>query len=257
MNIYYTQKGTAYVWASELREELGIKTQLRTWFPRMIEYGFTENEDYYQTTKNVRLVQGGFNEVKDWAVNIEMAKHVAMIQRTEKGKALRKYLISLDTKVQEGDLLNRQQLSVLFDLCRVFGLFSVQKYLENEHYEVFDNKTENWWSYRARVLGYSTSGLKASMKAIGKKYKSQRQALMHLDKYELIRMATIDLFKAMGKTDEYAKNVGEFTKEIAKEMKPDIYDDRMMAIDFKTPEQKETISKLKDRNKANNLLDKF
>lgn len=249
ISIHYTKKKTPYVWASELHKELNIKTPLRKWFPRMIDYGFIENEDYYQVDKNVRLVQGGYKIKHDWAVQLDMAKHIAMIQRTEKGKALRKYLIGLDKKVQEGLLLSKQQLSVLFELCEVFGYFSVQEKLEQNHYSITEFKKDAWWRYRAKAFGYSTQDLKEMMNKIGRKYKSQRQALFHIDKFELIRMASFDLFKAMGKTDEYAKNVSDFAKEIAQKTDPDIYDDRNTSIDFKPDEHKKTISKLDDRNK--------
>lgn len=257
IDIYHSKKGTPYVWASELHKELNIGIPLSQWFPRMIEYGFTKNQDYSQHNKIVKLVQGESKMKYDWAVQIDMAKHIAMIQQTERGKALRYYLLNLDSKVQEGKLLNYQQISVLFDLCRVFGLFSIQEYLESEHYAVFEDKHENWWKYRARILGQSTADLKGMMKVIGKKYQSQRQALFHIDKYELIKRATFDLFKAMGKSDEYAKNVGDFAKQIATELKPEIYDDRKMSINFKTDKQKKTINQIHNRTKVNGLLDKF
>lgn len=257
INIYYSNKGTPYVWASELHKELNIETPLRMWFPRMVEYGFVENEDFSQQNKIVQLVQGGSNVKHNWAVQLEMAKHISMIQRSEKGKAMRKYLISLDNKVQEGKLLTHQQVDVLFELCEVFGLFSVQKYLESEHYKKYENKNENWWRYRARILGSPKSDLKEMMTAIGKKYENQRQALFHIDKYELIRRTTFDLFKAMGKSDEYAKNVGDFTKKIAKKLKPDIYNDVGMSIDFKTKEQKDTINKIENKDNPDGLVNKF
>lgn len=257
IEVSYSKIGTPYVWASKLHQELNIGTPLSVWFPRMIEYGFIENQDFSQHNKNVKLVQGGSNIKHDWAVRIEMAKHIAMIQRTARGKAIREYLLNLDNKIQEGKLLNHQQISVLFDLCRVFGFFSVQEYLESEHYAIFNNKHENWWKYRARVLGQSSVDLKEMMRAIGKKYQNQRQALFHIDKYELIKRATFDLFKAMGKSDDFAKNVATITKQIAIELKPEIYDDKNMAIDFKTEGQKETIKKIENRGTVNGFLNQF
>lgn len=257
IEVYYSKKGTPYVRASDLHHELNIGTPLSMWFPRMIEYGFVENQDFSRHNKIVTTANNMEKAKFDWAVRVDMAKHIAMIQRTERGKAIRQYLISLDNKVQEGELLNRQQVSAIFDLCRVFGFFSVQKYLEKEHHKIFDSKNENWWAYRARVLGSPTADLKEMMKAINKKYKNQRQALFHLDKYELIKRASFDLFKAMGKSDEYAENVGTFTKEIAKELKPEIYDDTNAPIHFKTDKQEKTINEIHNRDKPNGLLEKF
>lgn len=115
ISIKYSPKGTPFLWAKTLHEELNIATPLDDWFPKMINVGFTKDQDYSYVTK-----------VKDWAVNIDMAKHIAIIQKTARGKALREYLLYLDSKVKEGQLLTHQQISVLFDLCRVFG-FSLSK----------------------------------------------------------------------------------------------------------------------------------
>ncbi len=58
INIQYSPKGTPYVMASELHETLEIDTPLRVWFPRMLEYGFIENEEYSLLQYNIPLPQG-------------------------------------------------------------------------------------------------------------------------------------------------------------------------------------------------------
>ena len=50
--------------------------------------------------------------------------------------------------------------------------------------------------------------------------------LMQVDKYEMVNTAVIDLFMALGKTEEYAKNLGKLAKFFAKELNVDIFDDR-------------------------------
>jgi phage anti-repressor protein len=246
ITVKHSLKGTPFIWAKELHEELNITIPLKDWFIQMIDVGFTKDLDYSYIQK-----------ASDWAVNIDMVKHIAIIQKTARGKALREYLLYLDSKVKEGQLLNHQQISVLFDLCRVFGFFSVQEILEKKHFDVFEKKQEHWWEYRARILGQSTGDLKEMMRALGKKYKNQRQALLHIDKYELIKRATFDLFKAMGKNDDYAKNVAMFAKQIAIELKPEIYDDRNASINFKNSKQEATIQQLTQIEKSPKLLDKF
>ncbi len=256
LQIYYSKKGTPYIWASELHEKLLIEETLQNWFPRMIEYGFVENQDYSQHTKVIRLENDEDFAAKDWAVQIDMAKHIAIVQKNRAGKSIREYLVSLDKKVQDGKLLSPEQIQALFEVCKILGYFTVQKYLEKEHYD-FLNKPKNWWEIRAKLLGYQKSDLEEMVRELGIKYKNQRQALFHIDKYELIRMATLDLFLAMGKSEEYAKNIARFTEEIAKEIKPDIYDDTNSIINFKPKEQIETIEKIQKRKENIFLLDKF
>lgn len=256
IDIYYSKKGTPYVHASDLHRELSIETPLRIWFPRMIEYGFIENQDYIQTFRNIQLEQGGTTKQREWLVQIDMAKHISMMQRTEKGKAIRTYLLHLDKKVEEGLLLSHPQMNALFEICKVMGFFSVQKFFELEHY-LFKNKPRDWWAQRARLFGYTKEDLEDMMKALGLKYHSQKQALIHIDKYELIRIATFDMFIAMGKSEEYSKNVATFAKSISKEIKPEIYNDQNISIDFKSESQHKTISELKAYKSDKTILEQF
>jgi hypothetical protein len=47
-----------------------------------------------------------------------------------------------------------------------------------------------------------------------------------------VRAGVIDLFMAMGKSERYARNLGDLAKILAREMQIDIYDDRDSELDF-------------------------
>jgi phage anti-repressor protein len=53
IDVFYSDKDVPYVWASDLHKLLNIKTPLSLWFPRMIEYGFKEDIDYFSDNKYV------------------------------------------------------------------------------------------------------------------------------------------------------------------------------------------------------------
>lgn len=83
----------------QLHEALGVKTAYKDWFPRMVEYGFAENQDFNPLNfEQVR--QEGSREVRrmvqDHVIKLDMAKEIAMIQRTEKGKEVRQYFIQVE-----------------------------------------------------------------------------------------------------------------------------------------------------------------
>ncbi len=242
IEIRYSKKNTPFVYASELHKKLNIRTPLRKWFPRQTKF-FEEEIDYFRVDRKVRAEKGGTQLAADWAIQLEMAKHISVMCNSSEGKAIRKYLLGLDDKVKDGKLLDRKQIIAIIDLIEVLGYFSVQVKLEQNHHSIF-SKSENWWNYRARIFGQSASDLKDIMQKLGKKYKNQRQALLHIDKYELLRRASFDLFKAMGKSDVYSKNISTTVKEISKEMEPEIYDDRNMSISFKSEKQEATIRNL-------------
>lgn len=80
----------------ELHTALGISTPYHKWFPRMCEYGFTENEDYAVTDIFVPNSNGGKQTQIDHQLSIPMAKELCMLQRTERGKQFRQYFIKVE-----------------------------------------------------------------------------------------------------------------------------------------------------------------
>lgn len=82
--------------ARELHNFLEVETPYHKWFPRMCEYGFTENEDYAVTDIFVHNPAGGPQSMKDAALSIDMAKEICMLQRNEKGKIARQYFLALE-----------------------------------------------------------------------------------------------------------------------------------------------------------------
>ncbi|HEO2038822.1 TPA: phage antirepressor KilAC domain-containing protein [Streptococcus agalactiae] len=80
----------------QLHEALGVRTRYDNWFSRMTEYGFTENQDYLVTSIFGHNSNGGRQNKVDHIVKLDMAKEIAMIQRTDKGKQVRTYLIQIE-----------------------------------------------------------------------------------------------------------------------------------------------------------------
>ena len=99
INIKTSETGEPSVSGRELHEFLGVETPYRIWFPRMLEYGFTEGKDF-NPYKNVRVGEEGNREVAreltDHLLTIDMAKEICMIQRTEVGKKARQYFIQVE-----------------------------------------------------------------------------------------------------------------------------------------------------------------
>ena len=83
---------TQTVSARELHERLKINTRFNDWFPRMVEYGFSEGLDFYS---KMSKTENGGRPSKDYDISIDMAKQICMIQRTPEGKQCRQYLIDL------------------------------------------------------------------------------------------------------------------------------------------------------------------
>lgn len=100
IRITTNEQGSQVVSARELHEYLEVKTPLEKWMPRMAEYGFTQDVDYQQLDKIVQIGNGAKRViVEDYALTLDTAKELSMIQRTEKGKQARQYFIDAEKQL--------------------------------------------------------------------------------------------------------------------------------------------------------------
>lgn len=82
--------------ARELHKELNIAGRFSRWFEQMSEYGFEENVDFTSVQNCTVVNNGAIRELQDYQITLDMAKEIAMLQRNEKGKQIRKKLIELE-----------------------------------------------------------------------------------------------------------------------------------------------------------------
>lgn len=106
------KNGELLVSARELHEFLEVNSNFTTWMKRMISYGFEENIDYttfWSDSKNGSAVEylGSSQKMSasgyesNYALKLDMAKEIAMIQRSEKGKQARLYFIECEKQLKE------------------------------------------------------------------------------------------------------------------------------------------------------------
>ncbi|MFH0384352.1 phage antirepressor KilAC domain-containing protein [Streptococcus sp. A18] len=95
INVTLNDNQEPVVSGRQLHKALGVKTKYADWFGRMIEYGFTENQDFLLLKNEQQTGRGGHNKV-DHIIKLDMAKEIAMIQRTDKGKQVRAYFIQIE-----------------------------------------------------------------------------------------------------------------------------------------------------------------
>lgn len=82
--------------ARELYKRLEIKYRFSRWVESNFSE-FTKDEDYFGADIDVQGNQyGGTQTVDDYDLTIDMAKHLCLMSKTEKGKICRQYLIDLD-----------------------------------------------------------------------------------------------------------------------------------------------------------------
>lgn len=99
----------------DLHDALEVKTEYKDWFPRMVEYGFTEGEDFNPLKIERVQIEGNrtvTREITDHQLTIAMAKEIAMLQRTEKGKQVRQYFIAIEEEWNKPELVLARGLKV-------------------------------------------------------------------------------------------------------------------------------------------------
>ena len=238
--ILTSKKGTKVVTASNLHHALKLPAHN---YNRNIKKWLS---DYYAFKDDVRqpIAMRDFAERKfelskhkDYYLSLELAKLITLNSDSEVKQKYGKWLLSFEQNGPKEETLTKDQIVSVLELTKVMGLISCQQSVERQHllkYEKQKGYSYEWWQYRAKLLGYSVDELKEKMYEIGNTFRGKniRQMLMKVDKYEIIRMAVIDLFIALGKSRSYAKNIGDLAKYFAQELKVEIWDDRDSDIDF-------------------------
>lgn len=121
IKVDFTQESPS-VSARELHESLGVNTKFQDWFPRMKGYGFTEGLDFEVIV--VENVPSQKRErtysMTDYALSIDMAKEICMLQRNEKGKQIRQYFLQLEKEWNSPDKVMARALQFAFNKIRCF-----------------------------------------------------------------------------------------------------------------------------------------
>lgn len=81
--------------ARTLHKELGLTSRFSLWVEQNFKM-FVEDEDFTSVSTNTVVNNGAVRELQDYLVKLDMAKHLAMVSRTEKGKEVRQYFIQVE-----------------------------------------------------------------------------------------------------------------------------------------------------------------
>ena len=118
------QKSIQLVDARELHRKLQTRRDFSNWIKgRIQEYGFVANEDYfvednqYKNTENQILRQNGRKIEKgrptiDYYLTVNMAKELAMVERNEWGRKIRRYFIEMEKIAQQSIIKMPPSLNV-------------------------------------------------------------------------------------------------------------------------------------------------
>lgn len=172
--------------ARELHYFLEIGQDFTSWFKRMIDYGFEENKDFTLT----KIREGRITK-NEYAITLDMAKEISMIQRTEKGKQARQYFIQCEKFIQDSKLTEEfKYYRKTGKIARKDLTDTIKEKLQPSNQFVYGNYTE---------LGY--------LKVFGKKTKELKQERNLKPKDNLRNHFTPEELKEVLKVEEEIKSL--------------------------------------------------
>ena len=154
--VYETSTGEKVVYGSELHEVLGAPSVYREWAKRRLsDIDAIEDEDF----QGVEISTPSGQTKKDHIIKLDTAKEMAMLERNEKGKQVRRYFIRVEKKYKAASLATQYlspQLQVMINLeieqkRQAEKLEHVEERIESIR-EVVAIDTTSWREDTGRIL---------------------------------------------------------------------------------------------------------
>lgn len=97
IKVTVNDKQQQVVSARDIYKLLEVKKRFSTWFNVNSKF-FIEGEDFVGVKSGTVVNNGAIKPIQDYVITLDMAKHIVMMSKTDKGKELRKYFIQLEEK---------------------------------------------------------------------------------------------------------------------------------------------------------------
>ena len=161
LKITETEGGKSVASARELHEFLEVKTDFTNWCKRMFKYGFKEGTDYAlaKIGELDNQVIAHPNPRKDYALTLDTAKEISMIQRSDKGRQARQYFIECEKKANALMKAMSPAEMLLFQAQRLVNMEKEQEEMKKD-IALLNARTTTRPDYFT-VMGYSVFNKKS------------------------------------------------------------------------------------------------
>lgn len=212
---YETEQPT--VSARDLHEQLNIEKRFSAWFETNSK-GFIENEDFTSVLTGTVVNNGATRELQDYNLSIDMAKHICLMSRTEKGRECRQYFIDLEKAWNTPEQVMARALKMagntidsLKDRCKFLGrqVVEQQKLIEemapkaNYVDHILESKSLVATTQIAKDYGMSAIRFNQILNSMKIQYKVNKQWVLY-SKYQncgYVHSKTIDITRSNGDPD--------------------------------------------------------
>lgn len=190
-----------------LHEFLEVKTQYKDWFPRMVEYGFIEGLDF----SSILSESTGGRPKQDHAIKLDMAKEIAMIQRTDKGKQARQYFIQVEKDYNSPEKIMARALQIAqqeLSTLRLENAIKDQQIAELKPKAdymdmILKNKSLLTITQIAKDYGMSGNAMNKILRQLGVQYKQSGQWFLYSKYHHLgyTSSETVDIVRSDGRRE--------------------------------------------------------
>lgn len=215
---YETEQPT--VSARGLHEGLEIGKRFSAWFETNSK-GFIDGEDYTSVLIGTEVQNNGgvqMRELQDYNLSIDMAKHICLMSRTEKGRECRQYFIDLEKAWNTPEQVMARALKMagktidsLKDRCKFLGgqVVEQQKLIEemtpkaNYVDHILESKSLVATTQIAKDYGMSAVRFNRILNDMKIQYKVNKQWVLY-SKYQncgYVHSKTIDITRSNGDPD--------------------------------------------------------
>lgn len=97
--------------ARELHKALNVKTRFSQWVEQNFKH-FRKGNDFTSVVTTTVVNNGAKRELQDYALSVEMAKHIAMMSGTEKGYEIRDYFIQVEQAWNSPEMIMKRALEI-------------------------------------------------------------------------------------------------------------------------------------------------
>lgn len=203
--------------ARELYKALEVSKRFSAWFETNSQ-GFVENEDFTSVLSGTVVNNGAHREIQDYFLSVDMAKHICLMSRTDKGRECRQCLIDLEKAWNTPEQIFARALKMadqtiakLKDSVRVLSTeISAKNQIIGElkpkadyYDEILKNPGLVTITQIAKDYGMSGKKMNDILHDLGIQYKQSGQWLLH-DKYSkngYTHSETVDIVRSDGRRD--------------------------------------------------------
>ncbi|EER2725965.1 phage antirepressor Ant [Escherichia coli] len=150
---------TLLVNARDLHSFLGVGRMFAHWVKeRIAEYGFVENQDFVIACQNWQAKGRGGHNRKEYHLTLDTAKELAMVERNEKGRQIRRYFIECEKKLRNIQPVQTEQQFTAEDiilLCYVQLWMEKAQQLSKQLYPVMRELNSDYYG-KLFDLAYET-----------------------------------------------------------------------------------------------------